>query len=185
LTEARIPTIGRHEDLPAADQHFYDRIVRTRGGVPAPYRVLLHSPHVADRVASVGDLVLYDASLPPQLRALVGLVVAAAFECEQEWQAWEPRARQAGLPDVLIRAIRDEAGLPPCTVQQGVLIEFCRQLLQGNHHVDEAVYQAAVREFGLPVTVKITAAMGYLVMLALVLNAFEVRPDAGDPELPL
>jgi len=184
-TTPRIAAIDRIEDLAAAEGHYYDRIVRTRGRVAGPYRILLYSPDVADRVAAVGELVLYHSAVPAQARALTALYAAGAFACDYEWAAAASAADRAGIPAAVAAAVRsgeDPAGL---SGELRLVANFCRKLLTGNHRVDDATYGAVVARFGVPATVQIAITLGYWAMLAFVLNAFEVAPEGEPAELVL
>jgi 4-carboxymuconolactone decarboxylase len=182
---SRIPLIAKHGDLAARDQHFFDRIIRTRGRIAAPYQVLLNSPDVADRVASVGEFLLYDSVLSPAVKTLTWLIAAREYDCDYEWAASARHARQAGIPEALIEAIRERKPLAGLTKEQEVLVAYCHQLLRGNHHVSEPSYRAAVEHFGIAATVQIAITIGYFVMWAFVMNAFEVQPESAgsDPFL--
>lgn len=79
---SRIPLVTKHEDMPAERQHFFDRIVRTRGRVAEPFQVLLNSPEVADRLANVGAFLLYDTILPPAVKTLTWLIAAREYDCD-------------------------------------------------------------------------------------------------------
>jgi 4-carboxymuconolactone decarboxylase len=179
---SRIPLVVKREDMPAAQQHFFDRIVRTRGRVARPYQVLLNSPAVADRVASVGEFLLYDTVLRPAVKTLTWLIAAREYDCDYEWAACVGHARKAGVQDALIDAIWNRKRLAGLTQEQETLVDFCHQLLRGNHRVNPASYRAAVEHFGVAATVQIAATIGYFVMMAFVLNAFEVDPKAEEPE---
>jgi 4-carboxymuconolactone decarboxylase len=179
---ARIPRVIKHADMPPAAQHYFDRIIRTRGRVSGPFQVLLNSPDVADRVATVGDFLLFHAVLPPPVKTLSWLVSAREFDCDYEWAVASSHAQKAGIDDALIHAIRDRQPLPGLSEEQRILVDFCHQLLRGNHHVSEATYRAAVERFGVGATVQIAATVGYFAMLALLLNAFEVDPQPGESE---
>mgnify|MGYP001565693516 CR=1 FL=1 len=179
---SRIPLVTKHEDMPAERQHFFDRIVRTRGRVTGPFQVLLNSPDVADRVASVGAFFLYETVLAPAVKTLTWLIAAREYDCDYEWAACVPHARKAGIQDALINAIWNRTPPAGLTKEQELLVDFCHQLLRGNHHVSEAAYRAAVEHFGVAATVQIAATVGYFVMQAFVLNAFEVDPKAEASE---
>jgi len=178
----RIPLVTRHGDLPAQNQHFFDRIMQTRGRIAAPFQVLLNSPDVADRVADVGEFLLYDTVLTPAVKTLTWLIAAREYDCDYEWAAGVRHARQAGVPDALIDAIRERKPLMGLTKEQALLVEFCHPLLRGNHHVSDAAYRAAVEHFGVAATVQIATTIGYFVMLAFVLNAFEVAPQEAESD---
>jgi 4-carboxymuconolactone decarboxylase len=179
---SRIPRVTKHEDMPAERQHFFDRIIRTRGRVAEPFQVLLNSPEIADRLASVGDFLLYDTVIPPAVKTLTWLIAAREYDCEYAWAASAPHARKAGVQENLIDAIWNRKPLPGVTKEQQLLIDFCHQLLRGNHHVSEPSYRATVEHFGTAATVQIAATIGYFVMMAFVLNAFEVEPKTGESE---
>ena len=178
--DSRIARITRHEDLKHLDQHYFDRIIRTRGHVSGLFQVLLHTPDVADRMATVGAFFLYETVLPPALRTLVWLVTAREFDCKYAWLASVAHARTAGLPQTLIDAIRHGASVSAVTDEQATTIAFCRELMRGNHHVCDATYNAAVKHFGVPATIQIAATLGYFAMMCCVANAFELPPEADD-----
>src|SRR5450631_2797968 len=114
----RIPLIAKHDDLPADRQHFFDRIIRTRGQVAGPYKVLLNSPDLAERTANVGEFVIYDTVLPPAVKTLIWLLAAREFDCDYAWAGCVQHARDAGLADALIDAIRDRRPLANLTPEQ-------------------------------------------------------------------
>jgi 4-carboxymuconolactone decarboxylase len=181
----RIPSVKRIEDLPPADRHFFDRVVRTRGRVAGPFEALLHSPDLADRVAVVGEPLLYGAAIPEPARALTWLVTAAELDCDYEWTVARAAAQAAGLPAALIDAAGRRQPLAGATADLKAAADFCHQLLRGNHHVSEEAYRATVERFGVPATVQIAATVGYFVMQAVLLNAFEILPEGEPSELVL
>jgi len=180
---ARVPMRAGHDDVAPQDQHFLDRIVRTRGCVSPVFQVLLHSPDAAERVANVGALLLFESVLPPAVKAVVCLIAAREFDCGYTWRAGVAAAHAASVDDAVIDAL--ERGRQPATAELGSVFDFCLQLLRGNHHVDDTTYRAVVARYGIPVAVQIAAMLGYLVMMSLVANAFEVPlpEESGRPLL--
>ena len=179
----RVPLLASHDDVPPAHQHFVDRIVLTRGWISGAFQVLLHTPDVAARISSVGDVVLYRPVLAPDVQALTGLVAAREFDCNYAWDVSVARARAAKVDGRLIEAL--EHGRPLTAIAGGhlALFDFCRQLLRGNHHVSEEVYQAVLKQFGVQAAVQIAVTAGYVAMMSLIVNAFEV-PPVGDGSKP-
>src|SRR5262245_42087877 len=182
---ARIPIVTRIEDLAPPERHFFDRVVRTRGRIAGPFAVLLSSPDLADRVASVGEPLLYGNAIPAPARALAWLLIAAELDCDYEWAMARAAAEEAGLPAVLIEAAGRRLPLPGATTDLKVVADFCHQLLRGNHHVSDEAYRAMVERFGVPATVQVAATAGYFVMQAVLLNAFEIAPEGDPAELVL
>jgi 4-carboxymuconolactone decarboxylase len=148
--------------------------------VSGAFQVLLHTPDVAERVAHVGDFFLYRTVLPPAIRTLTWLITARELDCDYAWAASVDSARTAGVDLKLIEALENGGRLVGLSKEQKVLLDFCHQLLRGNHHVTDATYSAAVEAFGVPATVQIAGTVGYFVMMALVANAFEVPPVTDD-----
>ena len=176
----RISRITKHDDLKHADQHFLDRIIRTRGHVSSLFQVLLHTPDVADRIATVGAFFLYETVLPPAIRTLVWLVTAREFDCEYAWAGSVHHARAAGLPPSLIDALQRSESHAAATDEQAVTIAFCHELMRGNHHICDATYNRAVQHFSVPATIQIAATLGYFAMMCCVANAFELAPQTDD-----
>lgn len=175
----RVPPLSGHDDVAPEHQHFLDRIVRTRGWISGAFQVLLHTPDVAERVANIGAFILYESVLAPEVRMLTWLIAAREFDCDYVWQANVDAARAAGVGDALIAGLESGkvAGL---SGEEQALFDFCHQLLRGNHHVDEATYRAAVDRFGVSAAVQIAATVGYVVMMSLVANAFDIAPPGDD-----
>jgi len=176
----RVPLLSGHDDVAPEHQHFLDRVIRTRGWISGVFQVLLHTPDVAERVANIGAFILYETILPPAVRTLTSLIAARELDCNYAWHAGVDAARAAGVGAALIGGL-ENGGLPPgLTGGEKALLDFCHQLLRGNHHVSETTYRAAVDHFGVPATVQIAATIGYIVMMSLVANAFDIAPPGDD-----
>lgn len=177
---SRIALLTGHDDVAPEHQHFLDRIVRTRGWVAGVFQVLLHTPDVAERVANIGAFFLDETILPPAIKALIALIAARELDCQYTWQASVGAARVAGVAGGLITALETGTPLGSVSAEQKSLFDFCYPLLRGNHHVDETNYRAAVEQFGVPATVQIAATLGYVVMMSIVANAFDIAPENDD-----
>ena len=179
-TSPRVPLLSSHDDVPPEHQHFLDRIVRTRGWISGVFQILLHTPDVAERVANIGAFIRYESVLPPEVRTLASLIAARELDCNYTWQANVDAARAADVSAALIAGLENGRPATGLTGEEQALFGFCHQLLRGNHHVDETTYCAAVGQFGMPATVQIAATIGYIVMMSLVANAFDIAPPADD-----
>ena len=183
--EPRVPLVTQIRDLPASSHHFFDRIVRSRGHVSPPYQVLLNSPDMAERICYVGDFFNFLPKLAPDLNALTWLMTARGFDAHYAWEAAKARAERAQIPQAVIESI--EHGAPGSGADSGqrLACEICRQLLYGNHHVDDATYAAAVERLGVPSVVQIAATLGYVAMMSIVTNAFDLAAPMDKRELVL
>jgi 4-carboxymuconolactone decarboxylase len=179
----RVRPLSTHDDVAPEHQHFLDRIVRTRGWLSGLFQVLLHSPDMAERIAHVGDFFLYETIVSQPVKALTGLIAARELDSDYVWNASLALARAAEVDARLMDAIEKGGSISSASPEQKRVLDFCYQLLRGNHHVTDGTYRDVVDHFGVPAAVQISGLLGYFVMMALIANAFEVAPD-GDISRP-
>lgn len=182
-TREAIAAITRHNDLNGPNQHYLDRVIRTRGHVSGVFQILLHTPDVADRIATTGEFFLYETVLPPAIRTLVWLITARELDCGYTWQESVTQAKTAGVPDTLIEAIASGGPLTSASEAQLAAASVCLELLRGNHHVCDTTYNTAIKYFGVAATVQIAASLGYIAMMSCVANTFSLAPQM-DVSLP-
>jgi 4-carboxymuconolactone decarboxylase len=182
-SQARVPLLATHDDLAPHQQHFLDRVIRTRGWISPAFGLLLHTPDVAERIAAIGEFFLYQTVLPPRPKALAWLITARELDCNYTWAAGVIAARAAGLDAGLIEALQHGKPLVAGTDEDKALAAFCYQLLRGNHHVSDVTYNAVVSHFGVKQAVQISTAVGYVAMMSLIVNPFEI-PNATDGTRP-
>jgi AhpD family alkylhydroperoxidase len=88
------------------------RIRARRGGTLRPLdQMLLHSPPLADGWNSLLGAIRSRISLDPATREILVLRIAVLNRAGYEWEAHEPPARQAGVTDDQLKALRG-AGRP-------------------------------------------------------------------------
>jgi 4-carboxymuconolactone decarboxylase len=176
--------IERKADLAPADQAVWDLIAEKRGRVLGPFPVLLHSPEVAHRTAHLGAYLRFESQLPPVLRELAILAVAREMDCRFEWAAHVRLAREAGVREEAIGAVRERRAPAGLTPEEAEPVLYVIQLVR-SHRVDEALFSALRERLGVGGLVELTTTVGYYGMIAGVLNAFEVLPAAGEDALPV
>ncbi len=180
---ARIPFIIERSQVAAEHQAKFDAIAASRGRVGGPFQVLLHSPKVAERTAHLGAYLRFESPLPEDLRELATLYMARESNCQYEFAAHAPQAREAGVSEAVIQAIiagRMPDGLTP---EQTTVLNYAQELSR-SHRVSDATFQSALSLFGIEGLTEFTALLGYYAMLAFTLNAFDVPPVGTPPPLP-
>lgn len=180
---ARIALIERKGDLAPGDQAVWDLIASSRGAVAGPFGVLLRSPEIARRLGHLGEYIRFESTLAAAERELAILAVARALDCRYEWAAHAPLARTAGVREGAIAAVRDRRAPDGLLPAEAEIVGYVTELL-GGHRVPEPAFQALRQRLGERGLVELTATAGYYSMIACVLNAFEVAPEAGAEELP-
>jgi 4-carboxymuconolactone decarboxylase len=179
---ARIPLIARAEEMAPAHREVWRRIAKSRGSVVGPFAALLHSPVLADRTAELGAYIRFDSALSAADRELVILSVARAFDCQFEWAYHVRESRKAGVSAQAIAAIRERRAPAGLTPEEAEIVGYASELLV-THRADPQTVAALRARLGVQGVVELTATIGYYAMLACTLNAFDVRPEAGEEEL--
>ncbi|MEJ8571479.1 carboxymuconolactone decarboxylase family protein [Microbaculum marinum] len=183
MTGPRI-SLPDFDDLNAAQRRVYEDVVRgPRGRVSGPLRAVIHSPDLADRWQRLGEFLRFDISLPHALKELAILVTARRWNAELEWTIHARAARDYGLSEGVIEAIR--RGEPPdfADAEQADVYAFARELQLHGRVADDS-YAAILSRWGETGVVELTALVGYYTMVAMTLNAHRI-PLPGDsrPEL--
>ena len=167
----RIPAVTEREAVPEAERHVWDAIVASRGAVRGPFGVLMHSPVVAERVAHLGTFIRFESSLEAPTRELAAMVTAHLLDCEYEAGSHERQAREAGVPDATLDAVRAKQ-FAPIAPEYRWVCEFARQLVL-DHRVASDTFEAARERLGTRGLVELAATIGYYANIAAVLDAFE------------
>jgi 4-carboxymuconolactone decarboxylase len=155
-------------------------------GVGGPFLALLREPKLAEQAVAMATYFRNEGVLGTKLTELVILLAARDWSQQFEWTAHYERALKAGLKQETVNAIaqgRHPAGMPE---DEEIVYDFWSEL-EHNKSVSDATYDRAVKKFGEPGVVSITALNGYYAMLAMVLNVARtpVLPaNAQVPQLP-
>jgi 4-carboxymuconolactone decarboxylase len=179
----RLPALDPAE-LSPAQKRVHDMIVAgPRGSVPGPLAVWLRRPELAERAQALGKYCRYDSSLPPRLSELAILVTARYWTADYEWWAHEKHARAAGLADAVIEAVR--AGRAPALERddEAAVYEVATTLYR-ERCLPDAVYRRGLDALGEGGMVDLVGIMGYYALIAMTINAFDVRPPDGKPCFP-
>lgn len=174
------------EDLSSDKQGLYDQIAAHRGHVARPFTALLNSPYAAARVAALGDQLRYVApTISSEIREIITLTTARILKCQYVWTHHCDSAKQAGVREEVVDAIRD--GSPPRRLlpKEGVFIHFARELIE-EKRVRDATYSAVEHLLGQQGAVDLIVTIGYYAMLCLAVNALEIDLEDGvAPLLPM
>lgn len=177
-----IPLIEDRESLDAEGQTAWDHVASSRGRIVGPYKALLHSPELARRVADLGTFIRFESVLPGTVRELAIISTARVLDCRFEWAAHSEIARQEGVREEAIAAIRERTS-DGLTEDEAEIWDYANQLLAAHRSKPETV-AALERRYGLRGLVELTGTIGYYSCIAATLNGFDVEPWEGADSLP-
>lgn len=164
-------------DLSEEARRVYDEIMATRGEVDRPFQMLLTSPELLRRIAHLGWYIRHESSLPAPIRECIILATAREWKCGFEWASHEPQARQCGVSEDTIQAMRDGELPSKSNEEEQAVIRFVYETLR-DHEVTDATFRRVHGAFGIEGTTEIAATVGYYSMLASIINVFDVPEPA-------
>lgn len=173
--KSRLRMLERRQ-MDGAQRDIHDAIVASRGNVDGPFLAWLHAPGLADPAQRLGAYCRYGTSLDLMESELLILLVAAQHRCIGEQQIHEPIALKAGLHAAAIEAIGD-GDVPVLEgARQEMLWKVATTLLR-THRIPSDLYAEADDLLGSTTMVETVGILGYYAMVAMTLNAFEMRKD--------
>ena len=168
----RLPTL-EYEKLTPRQKESWDRHSARRETVRGPYTVWMHDPDLMDKVSAISNYFRFDCALPVKLREFGILVTARYWDAQFSWNAHVDKARDAGVPDDVIRDLAANREPNFRADDERVFYEFAMEALE-NHFVSEKTFEEAKKIFGTKGVVDLIGAVGYFSMLQICLNSAEV-----------
>lgn len=179
---ARLPEL-KPEEFDEATRKLGERIAQTRGGsINGPWAHMLRNPGLAERAAAYSDYFRDGVSVPRKLGLLGIIMTARHWNAGYVWNAQSPQAKNAGLSDAVIEAIRlkqTPAFADPA--EQAVYAMFSE--LHGTQGISDATYAAAEKALGPTGVVEILNVAGFYSTIASIVRTTGVppRPGQSDP----
>jgi 4-carboxymuconolactone decarboxylase len=178
---SRLPDL-RYEDMSADQQRVHDEIAAgPRGKVEGPLKVWLHAPKLATHAQKLGAHARFESLLPPPLSELAILVTAATWQADFEWYAHARLAREAGIADTVIEAIR-RGEKPALADPKARAVYAVSRELHRRRSLSDETYALAEAALGRAALVDLVGILGYYTLVSMTLNAFRVpTPDGSRP----
>lgn len=149
------------------------------GALIGPFNAMLLNPHVGDRVQRLGEALRFDISLPPNVIEVATLVVGSHWRAQFEWWAHERLAKQAGVSEAVIAAIKHGERPDFSNDDEAGAYDVASELYR-TQRLTNASYAKAVQRFGEPGVFELIALVGYYSLVSLLLNGFAVPLPAGE-----
>ncbi len=157
-------------------------LVDTDGHLTGPFNAFLHLPALGRHWSQIGEALRFRTTLDRRLFELAILIVAVHWRSGHEWAAHARLAREAGLAEEIVGAIKHGERPRFVNADEETVFQFVHELVTERHAGNKS-YAAIVAVLGETQTVELVNAVGYYVALAAMLNAFDVHPpkDLEDP----
>lgn len=178
----RVPLIVDRDEVPEGDRQVYDYIEKSRGGVHGPFAILLRSPELAAKIAELGEYIRFESRIPGDKRELAIITVAREYDCAFEWTAHEPIAQQEGVRKRTIKVVANQEDLEGVDQIEKYIIRYVREISQ-DHQASEETFTALKDHFGVKDVTDLTSTIGYYIMIACILNSFNLVPEENTFEI--
>ena len=184
---ARLPPASR-ESVPENQREAFDEIVKSLGAVPrfGPGSVALHIPHAHQRLMGLNRYIRAEASLSKKLQELAMIVTARENDCQYIWNAHAASAREAGVGNALVDALRERKDLPKISDDELAVVRFGQEFFR-TRRVSRGTFQLAIEQLGQRGAIELGLFLGNYASLALLVNSFDVDlpPERKEPIMPV
>ena len=154
-----------------------------RGGLRGPFEAWLRSPQLADRAQKLGEYCRFGSSLPKDLSELAIILAGKHWKSQYEFWAHARLAKEAGLAEEVIEAVRSGSAPPFTKDSERVVYDFVTEYFATNR-VSDTTYARAIKHFGEESVVDLVGVVGYYAMIAMLMNVARTAPPQ-DGILPL
>ncbi|MEU6372580.1 carboxymuconolactone decarboxylase family protein [Streptomyces sp. NPDC046909] len=151
------------------------RLRNERGAGPAMSRLARH-PDLAQAFLSFSVYILFRSTLPPRVREVATLRVAARRECAYEWAHHTKLAREAGLTEAEIEA----AGRGKADDPLDNLVLAAVEELEERSTLSDSTWDALGEHLDERQRMDLVFTVGAYAVMAMAFNTFGVQPGAEE-----
>lgn len=174
----------KYAELTPAQQTAFDNVVANRpvkpvdGHIGGPFDIWIRSPELGERLVGLGGFFRFRTTVERRYIELAILVTGQIWQAQFEWWAHEPMAREAGVPEDVITAIR--AGATPVLSDPGDVAAYAlAREIHNERKLSDATFGAAKAQFGETGVAELIALCGFYGLVSMTLNGFEVGLPKG------
>jgi 4-carboxymuconolactone decarboxylase len=185
-SRARLPYVQR-KDTDESAKRLFDIFVRGSNTptdeLGGPLAFAAYNVPVANALLDLHDAAVGKGTLDAYVRELAILVACRATNYDFEWNAHEPAALRAGVPQQVIDAVRTNGALTGMNDADAAVIRFGRELFN-DRNVTSATFAKAKQLFGANGAMDLVAVMSTYAVSGFYAIAVDEHVAAGQPTLP-
>ena len=162
----------------------FDKIVANRpvkpvdGHIGGPFDPWVRSPEMGQRLVGLGGFFRFRTSVDRRYVELAILVTGQFWQAQFEWFAHEPMAREAGVPESVIAAVK--VGEVPELEDAGDRASYAlAREIHRDKALSEATYAACIAQFGEVGVAELIGLCGFYGLVSMTLNGFDVGLPEG------
>ncbi len=144
------------------------------------FKTLSNHPDLMRRWLVFGNHILGKSSLSARAREILILRIGYLCRAEYEWGQHVLIARDIGMTDEDIRAIKIGADAENWSQSEALLLRATDELHQ-DAHISDSTWQGLEQHFSRQQLMDLVFTVGQYNLVSMALNSFGVQPDAGLP----
>ena len=180
--------MASRESVPENQRAAFDELVLGHGSIPryGPGSVMIHVPKARQVMNELNKYLRSESSIPKKLQELAMLVTARELDCQYIWNAHAASARESGVGDATVDAIRDRKELPKLGDDECAVVRYGQEFFR-THRMSNGTFQLVVEQLGIRGAVELGLIMGNYSLLALLINSFDVDlpPNRKEALMPV
>ena len=179
---ARMPEL-QPQDFDEATRKLGEDIAKTRGGaIQGPWAHMLRNPELAKRAAAYSDFFRDGVAIPRKLGLLGIIMTARHWNAEFVWNAQSPQAKNAGIAEAVIEAIRKKQTPVFSDPDEQAVYNLFHEMYT-KQSVSDATYDAAEKVVGQKGLVELLNVAGFYGIIASIVcvTGIPVRPGQTRP----
>ena len=176
LSKPRIPPLGE-EDWDEQTANYMGRFEQPVFNI---FRTLSNHPDLMRRWLVFGNHILGKSTFPARERELVILRIGYLCKAEYEWGQHVLIAREVGLSDEEIRAIKEGPGAAIWNEADALLLKATDELRR-DAQIGEETWQGLEQYYSPQQLMDLVFTVGQYNLVSMALNSFGVQPDPGLP----
>ena len=179
---SRLPPLV-YDELSPEQQNAFQMIAGPRDGVVnGPFPAWVRTPALCKEIQDVSDILRTNTTLKKTIFELITLVVARAFNTGYMCGAHAGFAVKLGLPQAVIDDI-NSGRRPTLEDPEDQLIFDVAHAIAGGKLLPMELYNKAVEVLGYERLTEVVTDVGFYLMIASVLNTYDVQQTPGTQPL--
>lgn len=179
----RLVPIRTRDQVPPEHHAAFDRLVALRGAITGPSHFLMYSPELNLLYSPIVSYFRERSPISMRHQEIAILTTVRERRSAYPWGQHVARARQAGVPEAVIDAVRSRGPLDTLDPHDAAVISYARQLMRTDR-ANQATFDALHSTFGTQWVVELTLLIAHYSGTATLLNAMDLPAAPGADPLP-
>ena len=168
----RVPEL-RYELLSELQASILRQLEATRGRIPTPYRIWIHSPKLARPLQELGTCLSEETSLSKREFEIAILLIAKHWQAAYVFDVHVREALQVGVPDAVIASI-GAGSLPDFAEPRERLLYYVVRSLEQASPPNDELFEDALGAFGHKGLAELLVLCGYFTAVSLAMKLYQL-----------